>query len=326
MSGYDIDRTLADWFETDAQAAVPTDGLDHALDGVRRRRPRPAWLAGPGSHWGWTATPAGSSVGVRVFPRSACVGRPRSSWSSLLGVLLGGALLVGARLLEPPPLPAARLGHLAYAVDGDIFVADWDGQNPVRIADGLPGGQVGLRVGRLLGRGTDVVARRAVSRLSIASGRRSTATGQERDTIPTVLLSDPAGNVVAEVPGVGWLIPWSPDSTRFATWLDLYPSTRIGVYGVDGAAPGGRLCRRRCTGTTTGDYDPMWSPDGESILILDHASRMTCTSGMQMCQNARQVWEVPIDGGAPRQIPPDDPRSHWAQSALARRDASRLRR
>ena len=36
---------------------------------------------------------------------------------------------------EPiPPSP----GALAYAVDGDIYVADWDGANPVRIANGRP--------------------------------------------------------------------------------------------------------------------------------------------------------------------------------------------
>ena len=30
------------------------------------------------------------------------------------------------------------LGRLAYGIDGDIYVADADGSNPVRIADGAP--------------------------------------------------------------------------------------------------------------------------------------------------------------------------------------------
>ena len=41
---------------------------------------------------------------------------------------------------EPPtPTPTpASLGALAYGVDGDIYVADWDGSNAVRIANGRP--------------------------------------------------------------------------------------------------------------------------------------------------------------------------------------------
>ena len=57
MSGNDIDRTLADWFASDALAPAPADGVERALAGARRRSPRPAWLAGPGSHW------VGDSVG-----------------------------------------------------------------------------------------------------------------------------------------------------------------------------------------------------------------------------------------------------------------------
>ena len=60
----------------------------------------------------------------------------------LLAALLGGALLVGARLLLPPLLPADAAISLAYAIDDDIFVADWDGTNPIRIADGDLGGPV----------------------------------------------------------------------------------------------------------------------------------------------------------------------------------------
>jgi hypothetical protein len=40
---------------------------------------------------------------------------------------------------EPTPTPTpGTLGSLAYTVDGDIYVADWDGSNPVRIAKGHP--------------------------------------------------------------------------------------------------------------------------------------------------------------------------------------------
>jgi hypothetical protein len=35
------------------------------------------------------------------------------------------------------------LGSLAYGVDGDIYVAEWDGSNAVRIADGRPPNECG---------------------------------------------------------------------------------------------------------------------------------------------------------------------------------------
>ena len=169
MTGHDdFDRTLAGWFEADALSPAPADGLDRVLDATRRRRPRPAWLAGPGSHWVGEAQTVGSSSGARSLPRLGL------RWSTALilllviAALLGGAILVGARLFQPPPLPTGRLGHLAYGLDGDIYVADWDGTNPVRIADGAAGGGAGpAGCGWLLGRGTDVVARRAALRLPI---------------------------------------------------------------------------------------------------------------------------------------------------------------
>ena len=90
-----------------------------------------------------------------------------------------GVGLAGQRLLSADPVPAAphpttaplptapvpgSLGRLAYEIDGDIYVADADGSNPVRIADGALRRRWGLP--RLLGRGTPLVPRRAVPRLS----------------------------------------------------------------------------------------------------------------------------------------------------------------
>ena len=42
--------------------------------------------------------------------------------------------------VEPRPAPAAS-GTLAYELDGDIYVADPDGSNAVKIANGLPDGE-----------------------------------------------------------------------------------------------------------------------------------------------------------------------------------------
>lgn len=35
MSGHEIDRLLADWFESDALVTVPADGVDRALVDAR---------------------------------------------------------------------------------------------------------------------------------------------------------------------------------------------------------------------------------------------------------------------------------------------------
>ena len=64
----------------------------------------------------------------------------------------------------------------------------------------------------------------------------------------------------------------------------------IGVYGLDGVrqalltVPPGLM--------EPGDFDPVWSPDGASLLVP-------------------QGVEISLDGSAPRVLPANDPRSHY---------------
>ncbi len=107
-----------------------------------------------------------------------------------------------------------------------------------------------------------------------------------------VVITDPVTKSVASFPGDGWLVSWSPDSTRVASWIDL--GKTIGIYGFDGARQAVLTVPPGCA--LPGDFDPVWSPDGASVI----------------------VWpcEIPVDGSKPAPLPPSDPRSHeqWAYS------------
>jgi WD40 repeat protein len=75
----------------------------------------------------------------------------------------------------------------------------------------------------------------------------------------------------------------------------MYPSTRIGVYGLDGERQAVLSLPPFLYGTTKRDDDPAgWSDDGESILVQPSAG---------------EIWEVPVDGGPPRRLPVDYPSS-----------------
>jgi Tol biopolymer transport system component len=273
MTGHDdFDRTLSDWFEADALSPAPTGDFERVLEATRRRRPRPAWLAGPGSHWVGEAPNRGSIPSGRSRPSLGL------RWSTALILLLviaalaGGAILVGALLRQPPPLPG-RLGHLAYGLNGDIFVADWDGTNPVRIADGAaahngPGCQ---------GYGVE-------GPMWSPDGRHLAYRSWCRGT---VIINDPTGKAVAEFPGDGWLVSWSPDSTRVATWVDL--AKTIGIYEFGGVRQALLTVPPGCA--LPGDLDPVWSPDGRSVVV--------------------SPCEVPLDGRTPRPVSAPDPRSHF---------------
>ncbi len=290
----DFDRTLAAWFEADALSPVPAGGLERVAEATRRRTPRPVWISRPGSDWVGTVPSAGSS-GAHPFPLLG------ARWSIALILLVvgmaivGGAILAGAFLDRPSPFPTGRLGHLAYGLDGDIYVADWDGGNPVRIADGVldPGGGGPAGCGSFWGEGPmwSPDGRHLAYRSAWDDSCRATS-GEGK-----VYISDPAGHVVASVPGTGWLVSWSPDSTRVATSVDL--GHTFGIYGPDGVRQA--LLSVPAGYEVHGDYSPVWSPDGKSLLMPIATITPYETS---------ETWEFPIDGGAPRQVPVGDLRSH----------------
>jgi WD40 repeat protein len=265
-------------------APAPASALERVVGATRRRNPLPAWLAGSRSHWVGEEPHAGPGFGLRLLPGLGV------HWSTALLLLLvsaalvGGAILVGALLSNHPP-PPGRLGQLAYGLDGDIYLADWDGKHPVKIADGTPlpskGGPNACLgnwgEGRIWSPDGRYFAYRS------ASGDRCAG---------TVVVSDLETGAVSSFLGTGWLITWSPDSSRIATWVDL--GKTIGIFGPHGGIQALLAVPSGCA--LPGDFDPVWSPDGQSLV----------------------VWpcEVPIDGQTPHRLPTNDPRSHeqWAYS------------
>ncbi len=217
------------------------------------------------------------SVGSAAPARSA---RPLLllAAATLLALAVGGAALALSRLVDPPPDSSAT--HLAYGLDGDIFLADADGQDPVRMADGEPFGEEGECFsfeGPMWSPDGRYLAYRSFWQAGCSG---------------SVYLSDADGHPVASFPGTGWLISWSPDSTRVATWVELFET--VGIYAIDGERQALLSAPPGCVGP--GDHDPVWSPDGRSVVAAG--------------------CEMPIDGQTPRRLSSDDPLSRldWVYS------------
>ena len=131
-------------------------------------------------------------------------------------------------------------------------------------------------------------------RAGLADGRHiAYRSGGSEGCPATIVIADQDGHPVASFPGWGWVIAWSPDATRIGTWIDG-EGQQIGIYGIDGTRQAVLDGSRTCCG----DYDPGWSPDGLSLLIPTHDP----VPG--------SMWELPVDGGAPRRVLDDDTRSH----------------
>ena len=103
---------------------------------------------------------------------------------------------------------------------------------------------------------------------------------------------DSEGRLVASVPNMRDDATWSPNSEQLQAWID---TTRIGIYGIDGALdaslslPDGYT---QMTGTGAA-----WAGDGRSVVVQIH-----------MGAGALETWRLPVDASAPSLIAEDD---HW---------------
>jgi Tol biopolymer transport system component len=194
---------------------------------------------------------------------------------------------------EPTPRPTpGTVGALAYEVDGDIYVADWDGSNAVRIADGQSSANCSSSE---FGAGEYETPTWSPDGRYLAYRQDCNVPG---GAWSDVVISDPRGNVITSFPGEGWGISWSPDSTRIAVW-ESWDEGTISVYGLDGVRQ-----TLLTPDVSWGEADPAWSPDGESLLL-----------GFDI--------EIPLDGSPPRELPGADLRgSQWP--ATLSPDGSRI--
>jgi Tol biopolymer transport system component len=182
----------------------------------------------------------------------------------------------------PPPSSTRNSVALAYGVKGDIYVADRDGSNPVRIADGVPVDGAD-ECGRAEHR-----AEYAVFGTAWSPDGRYLAYWDWGCPVPEgawgrVLISDAEGDVISSFPGQAWAISWSPDSTRVAVMDDWATEggATIGVYGIDGTRQAALPVSEELL--PGGDYSPAWSRDGSSILFPN--------------------VQAPLDGSAPTPLP-----------------------
>jgi hypothetical protein len=185
---------------------------------------------------------------------------------ALAGCATGGASAASGASTSEPPTPTtdqpspprpAPAGTLAYILHGHVFVADQDGSNAVDITPHPEADCGATSEGSIWSPDGRYLAFRAC---------------------PGVVVTDVKGNVVSTFPMEGWQIGWSPDSTRLAVWDHLFKT--IGIYGVDGARQA--LLTMPDLWSPSGDHDPVWMPDGNSVRLDD--------------------LELPLDGSAPRAV------------------------
>lgn len=293
MTGHDaFDIDFGSWLRDEADAPIPAGARDHALAPIAGRRPRPARLASLGSHWSANSSSVTWPLVGRRIKLPAMGLSPAILLLLLLMALLGAAALVGGPLLERP----RDAGRLAYALDGEVYLADADGRDPVRVSDGA--GSSSLASGSIWA----------------PDGRHFLYLGGAGPA--TAHIADPDGRAVASfgnLPAFNGYPSWSPDSTRLQAWTDFF--TRITIYGIDGvvqaelALPEGHSRFRENPG--------VWAPDGRSVwVMLDRGEFYPCRSGSEGTSTGdpslpggelppcvtREVWELPIDGSAPRRI------------------------
>jgi dipeptidyl aminopeptidase/acylaminoacyl peptidase len=232
-----------------------------------------------------------------VVPRARAVG-PR--WSTVVVLILmavaliGGGLLLGARMFRPAPDEPTLDLHLAYELDGDIIVAGGDGSNPVVIAAGDPRDAPAEQFFWIGGGAWSPDGQRLVYHGAVPDPSGPLSGPGPRLIDETVYVADPDGTVIASFPGVGGA--WSPDGTRLATWAHaLEADVDSGARTVEIRRTDGDLVATipaPAEASRAGGW-LAWTPEGGALL----AGHQRSGPG-----DVGRLWRLPLDGTAPAQV------------------------
>lgn len=250
------DRVLADWLDEGPETG-PRDGLERALAATRRVGQRPGW-----------------TLPERWIPMQLATVRTRSqlpafstvSLLSLIVALVAAVVYIGSQRPQSPPF---RNGAIAFAQDGDLYIADQLG--------GMP---------RVLVGGPEDDSHPIFS----LQGDRIAFVRSERDAPSRILTINLDGSGLNElaVPGVVSRLSWSPDgSTLLSSNFNGEDWYHLQTVQSDGS--GSRML----------DIDPdleahsaSWRPDGRSVAF----------NGRQE-GDLRGVFIADPDGSNARQLP-----------------------
>lgn len=313
-----FDQIMSAWLDERAHGPAADAVLDAALARTSRARPRPGWLLPER----WLR-----GRGIQRLETSAGL----APILLILGLLLALAVaiaLVGSQRRLPPPFGLAEPGLVAFVADGDIWTADPDGSNRVRLTsdpriDGFPafsrdGTRIALKRLPMENSRPDwqdwgdiVVADadggnpivldanvKSPSPISWSADGRWVVYSRTVDGFDQVFIAATDGSSLRQVTTdqqSNWAPTLSPDGSTIA-FVKGYP----GIVGIFVIQTDGTGARRVTHGSVEGFDSMEWSPDGTTILYAAGPA-----------DSGQRLWSVGLDG-EPERLLVDTARSDFA--------------